>query len=99
METILQNAELMEKLAGVESAEALAAVLAENNIALEADLTVEKFYEILKSGAADGELGEDDLADVSGGILVTTGVFAAGAAAFAIGVTGARFIAQRLKKR
>lgn len=68
MEDILQNEELMKKLAAVETVDGLNKVFAENNIVLEDGVTAEQFLEAMK-GSANEELGEDDLMDVSGGAL------------------------------
>lgn len=81
---ILENEELLKKLAEAESPEALLAVMAENNMALEEGLSAEEFFDTLHAPLED-ELSEDDLTDVSGGLrmpnfLVIQGVYYVGKA-------------------
>ena len=89
MEKILQNEELMEGIAAVETAEELAELLAQHNIQLEDGLTTEKAFELIQA-QQNGELNEESLDDVAGGIAP---LVAAGAvAAFTIGGAALTFI-------
>lgn len=93
MENIIQNEELVKKLAAVETVEELNKVLADNDIVLEDGITAEQFLEAMKGGA-DEELSEDDLMDVSGGV---SKIFLRSAAR-AAGMAVAKYIAY-MKKR
>lgn len=85
--------EILKKLAAVESVEELKAVLAENDIQLEEGVTPEQFFETMTNG--NDELTEDDLGDVSGGVVITTTV----ALAAALGISVAVYIAKYLRRR
>lgn len=63
------NEEMMIKLANVETADELNAILNENDLVLEEGVTPELFLETLN--ADSDELSADDLDGVAGGIVVT----------------------------
>ena len=86
--------EILKELAKVETVEELNAVLAANNIQLEEGVTPEAFLDAMKNG--DGELSEDDLGDVAGGVVITLGMTLAAAA---LGISIARYIAKYLRRR
>jgi hypothetical protein len=91
MENILNNEELMQKFANAKNVDELAAVLAENNIALGDDLTAEKLFEIINNPPAESdELDADALEDVSGGAVVIMGPV--------IGYGVARAVAKLIKR-
>lgn len=93
MEAILRNAELMEKLSGVETAEELVKVLEEQGVALEPGVDAQQFLNAMKNPVESDELGEEDLDGVSGGAVP----FIAGG--IALGIGAAYAIAKLLKKK
>lgn len=93
MEAILRNAELMEKLSGIETAEELVKVLEEQGVALEPGVDAQQFLNAMKNPVESDELGEDDLDNVSGGVVP---VIAGG---IALGIGAAYTIAKLLKKK
>lgn len=88
MENIIHNEELMKTLAAVGTAEELMKVFEENNITLEEGVTAQQFLDTMK-GTQSEELGEDDLDEVSGGVIVTPALIVAAAAA---GLSLARYL-------
>lgn len=94
MDSILQNEELMQKLACCGTVDELNNVLEANNIVLQEGITAQQFLNVMNGESYD-ELGEDDLADVSGGIMVP--VIIPGIVIIGLGV--ARSIYKLCKKR
>lgn len=95
MENIINNEELMKKLAAVETVEELMKVFEENSITLEEGVTAQQFLDTMK-GTQNEELNEDDLDDVSGGIIVST-TAAAAVVAGAAGLALALYLRKRKK--
>lgn len=81
LEELLNNDEVLEKMLFAESPDALMKVFEENNIILE-NVTKEEAFDAFQK-ARNGELSEDDLEDVSGGVY-----FALKAGAFYLAVSG-----------
>lgn len=81
IEELFNNEEVLEKMLFAETPDALMEVFAENNIVLE-DVTKEEAFEAFQR-AKNGELNEDDLEDVSGGVY-----FALKAGAIYLAVSG-----------
>ena len=76
MNNLIHNTALMEKLATVATAEELTKVFAEYNIVLEKGVTAQQFLNTMRGSKSD-ELNEDDLDDVSGGVIITPTIIAA----------------------
>jgi lactobin A/cerein 7B family class IIb bacteriocin len=80
--------ERAKKLVDLPAEEALALINADNN-----DFTIEELkdfrdvMELIAKEGGDGELQEEELATVSGGIVISGAVLAAGVALFTAGVT------------
>lgn len=95
MDNKIQNDDLLEQLAAVETVEELNKVLAENGIALEEGVTAEQFLATLKA-EDNGELSEDDLDAVAGGVVITTAMILAAAV---IGISIAVYLRRYYRKR
>ena len=90
MEKILANEELMVGLVEAKDPQELAALFAQHGIVLEDGLTIEEAFNMVKN-QENGELSEDSLDDVSGGIALAVALGAA--AAFTLGGAALIFIA------
>ena len=71
-----ENEEFVKALAAAESEEAALKLFADNGV----DITTEELSEIKANATSQGELGEEDLEDVAGGVVLST-LSAAGAMA------------------
>lgn len=89
MEELIKNEEFMKKLESAESPEEAVALFKENGV----EVTVEELEKIAKMGS--GELDEEMLDDVAGGIII--GVPLTIAAAVAIGVAVGKIFAKKKK--
>ena len=78
MNAILENKELMIGLVEAETPVQLAALFAQHGIVLEDGLTIEAAFDMVKA-QENGELSEDSLDDVNGGIALTVALGAAAA--------------------
>lgn len=78
LESLKNNETLMEAIVEAETAEELVKVFEANELKLADDITAEEAFELVKS-QINGELNENDLDSVNGGIMFTTAVMAAGA--------------------
>lgn len=95
MNDLIRNTELMEKLATVATAEELTKVFAEYSIVLEEGVTAQQFLHTMRDINSD-ELDENNLDDVSGGVIITPTIIAAATVA---GLSLAAYLRYYLAKR
>ena len=89
MQKLMENEELVKGMVDAKTPEELVDVMKANGVELEEGLTPEAAFEKAQA-AKSGELGEDDLENVNGGIGILLGVTAAGL--MAVGGWGITFL-------
>lgn len=85
-EELLQDQDFAEKLVCLEEVEEVQELLAENGV----DFTIEEINALkvsISNHLQEGELSDDDLGDVAGGLIIT-GATALGIAKVAVAVVG-----------
>lgn len=73
---IIKDEVFLEKLTEAKTAGEFVDLLAGNNITLDGELTPDEAFRLFKENEGS-ELKEDDLENVNGGILISTGIMAA----------------------
>lgn len=83
MKKLMENEELLKGIVEAQNPDQLKKVFEENGIALANGLTIDEAFHIVKT--QDDELSAENLDEVSGGILLSTALGAAGALTLAGG--------------
>lgn len=96
---LLEEEAFLEQLKQAEDDAAVQKLFADNGVELSLE-DIEKMVEESAVAAKSGELGEDDLENVSGGILVTLACFAIGGASIGFYASyGYRSLTRNKKKK